>query len=77
MNEIEKEIDNLGRVVIPIGFRNKLGIKSKDKVLVSLKEQAIVITAAEGRCLLCGIKLSEEKSIALCTACIEKVKSMD
>ena len=77
MNEIEKEIDNLGRVVIPIGFRNKLGIKSKDKVLVSLKEQAIIITAAEGRCSLCGIKLSEEKSIALCTACIEKVKSMD
>ena len=29
MNEIEKEIDSLGRVVIPIGFRNKLGIKSR------------------------------------------------
>ena len=77
MNEIEKEIDSLGRVVIPIGFRNKLGIKNKDKVWVSLKNQAIIITATENRCSLCGIKLGEEKSIALCKSCIEKVKSLE
>lgn len=47
MNEIEKEIDNLGRVVIPIDFRNKLGIKNKDKVLVALKNSSIVLTAAK------------------------------
>ena len=76
MSEIEKEIDNLGRVVIPITFRNKLGFKNKDKVFVSLKKNAIVITAREIRCALCDLKLEEEKNIPLCKNCIEKVKSM-
>ena len=31
MDGIEKEIDALGRVVIPIEFRNKLGIDKNEK----------------------------------------------
>ena len=61
MGGIEKEIDNLGRVVIPITFRKKLGIKNKDKVLVSLENDAVIITATENRCALCNARLNEEK----------------
>ena len=76
MSGIEKEIDNLGRVVIPINFRKKLGIKNKDKVLVSLKKDEVIITATENRCALCNVQLNEEKNIPLCQSCIEKVKSL-
>lgn len=76
MKGIEKEIDGLGRVVIPINFRKRLGLKSKDKVIVSIKESVITISAAENRCALCGSKLNHNKKIELCEACIAEVKSI-
>ena len=33
---IEKEVDKLGRIVLPVKFRAQLGIKTEEKVLVSL-----------------------------------------
>ena len=38
---------NFGRIVIPIDFRNKLGIKEKDSVNVYIKGSYIVIEKAE------------------------------
>ena len=43
MNGIEKRIDNLGRIVLPMSFRKKLGLKKQDIVVVSLKESTISI----------------------------------
>ena len=45
MKGIEREIDRLGRVVIPIEFRKKLGIEFNSKVLISLSNGEIIITA--------------------------------
>lgn len=44
MNGIEKEVDNLGRVVIPMEFRKRLGIVSNSKVMVSLEGDIIVFS---------------------------------
>lgn len=38
-----RKIDELGRVVIPIDFRKKLGIKEKDSVNIYIKGSYIVI----------------------------------
>ena len=73
MNEIKKDIDDAGRVVIPINFRRKLGIESSSKVLISCENDTIKISAANKRCVLCGKKTEDEKR--LCKYCISKIKA--
>ncbi len=42
-----RKVDELGRIVLPIDFRNQLGIKEKDSVNVYIKGSYIVIEKAE------------------------------
>ena len=51
--QIEKEVDLLGRVVIPIELRRKFGIEVKDRVLFSLKDDTIRILPLKTCCALC------------------------
>ena len=75
MNGIEKGIDLLGRVVIPIKFRRVLGLDAGAKVFVSLEEDLIIISPKDKRCALCGVVISEKNKMRLCSLCISKVKS--
>lgn len=75
MSGIEKGIDHLGRVVIPMKFRKKLGIEHNTKVLVSIKEDVIMITPVDKRCALCGGRIDAEHKLRLCDACVLKVKA--
>ncbi|MBQ8393379.1 MAG: AbrB/MazE/SpoVT family DNA-binding domain-containing protein [Clostridia bacterium] len=75
MNGIEKDMDNLGRVVIPIKFRKKLGIEDNSTVLVSLEDNAILISPANKCCVLCGKKVEDEQKFRLCQSCIAEIKS--
>ena len=40
---MEKIIDNLGRVVIPIGIRKQLDLEEGSKVNIELKDDSIII----------------------------------
>ena len=40
---MEKIIDNLGRVVIPIGMRKQLDLEEGSKVNIELKDDSIII----------------------------------
>ncbi|MBQ8719949.1 MAG: AbrB/MazE/SpoVT family DNA-binding domain-containing protein [Clostridia bacterium] len=75
MSGVEKEVDKLGRVVIPIPYREKLGIEARTKVNVSLQGDNIIISPTNRHCALCGKKMKNEKRIRLCDSCIFKVKS--
>lgn len=75
MNGIEKEIDNLGRVVIPASFRKKLGIESNARVFISLEDDVITISPSIKHCALCGKKLNPKHRLRLCDACVLKIKS--
>jgi transcriptional pleiotropic regulator of transition state genes len=72
--EIEKEIDGLGRVVIPKDFRKIANIKLKSKVLLSLSSGGVFITPFKKVCALCGDELMENAECRLCQGCILKVK---
>ena len=75
MNGIEKEVDNLGRVVIPMDFRKRLGIVSNSKVMVSLEGDIIVISPSEKYCALCGHTIdNNEGFLRLCGAYIAKIR---
>ena len=45
MSGIERKIDNLGRIVIPISYRKALRLKSEDSLTISLKKDEIIISA--------------------------------
>ena len=39
----QRKLDELGRVVLPIDFRNRLGLKASDSVNIYIKGSFIVI----------------------------------
>lgn len=71
MNGIEKEIDNLGRVVIPIEFQKKLGVDAFSKVSISLTDD----TPIDKRCALCGKTIKSNGKFKLCNNCILQIRS--
>ena len=75
MNGIEKEVDLLGRVVLPAKFREKIGIGLKTKVVVSLEGNGIVIIPQNKQCALCSNIIESESRYRLCRRCILAIKS--
>ena len=76
MSGIEKQIDKLGRIVLPKSYRDKLGLCSNDKVLLSLENSVITISVKENLCALCAKRLQSPQEIRLCEACIARVKKI-
>lgn len=75
MNGIERQIDKLGRIVLPIGYRKRLGLHENSKVTVSICGDVISITPSEDKCILCGRKDQYNRSLRLCSDCIDKIKN--
>ena len=74
-NSIEIEIDKLGRILIPIKIRKKLGITLKSKMMLSLESNHIILSPICRKCMLCGCQMEQEKKMQLCDECIEKIKT--
>ena len=77
MKGIEREVDKLGRVVIPIEYRKNLGIEKNATVIVSLEESAIIVTPKQKRCLICQKPLTEEGRYQICENCLSEIRSHD
>ena len=75
MNGFEKEVDSLGRVVIPMSFRKELGIEQNSKVIITLENGAVHMSPVIKQCALCGVKIKEDTKFRLCKKCISKVKA--
>ncbi|MBQ7344414.1 MAG: AbrB/MazE/SpoVT family DNA-binding domain-containing protein [Clostridia bacterium] len=74
MSGIERSVDKLGRIVLPIKYREKLGIKTDDKVIISLEKGMITVSPAEGVCALCGAEITESCRLRVCRTCIKRIK---
>ncbi len=74
MSGIERAVDKLGRIVLPIKYREKLGIKTDDKVIISLEDGIITVSPTEGVCALCGAGIKESCKLRVCRACIKRIK---
>ena len=75
MSGIERRVDKLGRVVLPIGYREHLGLTENSRVNISMENEAILISPVGEKCVMCGSKEEINKSLSLCPHCIERVKS--
>ena len=71
----ERKIDELGRIVLPMEIRTKLGITSKSTVGIYEDGDSIVLCKAEPSCKLCGGTDHINSDLHLCPDCMEKVKN--
>ncbi|MEF3310393.1 AbrB/MazE/SpoVT family DNA-binding domain-containing protein [Paenibacillus sp. GYB004] len=68
---IVRQLDNLGRIVIPIELRRTMGIGEKDALEIFTDGDRIMLRKYTPGCLFCGgldIKLTL-KGKPICTAC--------
>ena len=73
-----RQVDELGRFVLPIEIRRTLGIKEKDTLEIFIDEDRIVLKKYEPACIFCNsaddVVYYEGKRI--CGACLAKLKAL-
>lgn len=76
MKGIVRQLDELGRVVIPKEMRNVLGIKARDDLELTIDEEKVVIKKVKRSCAICGTEedLIDIDSKSVCRKCAKKVK---
>ncbi len=70
-----RKVDELGRVVLPVETRKRLGLKPKDPVEIFVERDRIVLRKYEPACIFCGSTgdAVEWKDKRVCRRCAEKI----
>ena len=70
-----RQLDELGRVVLPREFRRALAWGDETKIVIQLDGSKMVLFAEPSQCFLCAGQedLREVKDRYICKACIEKL----
>lgn len=70
---IVRNIDNLGRLVLPMELRRTFGIKEGDPMEIFSTDDGIVIRPYQQGCSCCGSvgRLVYVKDMALCQTCVQ------
>lgn len=72
---IVRNLDNLGRIVIPIELRKLFDIKSKDSLEIFVDGDNIIIKKLKDKCVICNsaenvIKIKDK---LVCTNCVNYI----
>lgn len=72
---IVRNIDELGRVVVPKELRKKLGIANTDPVEIYVEEDKIILKKYAPVCHFCGSTedLQDFKEKKICSSCINEL----
>ncbi|MBQ7821271.1 MAG: AbrB/MazE/SpoVT family DNA-binding domain-containing protein [Clostridia bacterium] len=72
-----RQLDTLGRVVLPKKMRTALGISENDNLRISLESNAIVIRREVPLCAICrrDRDLTQIGSSYVCLACAKEIAS--
>ncbi len=75
---IVRNVDELGRIVIPKEMRKKMEISSNDPVEIFVEGDRIILTKYHSTCTFCGSNLgtTEFKDKRLCADCIRQIKEL-
>jgi transcriptional pleiotropic regulator of transition state genes len=73
---IVRNIDELGRIVVPKEMRKKMDIANSDPVEIYVDGDKIILTKYQPSCIFCGSEdeVVEFKGKKLCALCIEEIK---
>jgi transcriptional pleiotropic regulator of transition state genes len=69
---IVRHVDDLGRIVIPIEIRKRMGLGEKDPLEISVHDDVIMLARPESSCVFCGGRdgLREHRGRAVCGDCV-------
>lgn len=72
---IVRNVDELGRVVIPVEIREKFNIAERDPLEVFVEGSTIILKKYEQNCVFCGSekKLQQYNDKLICSNCIQKI----
>ena len=73
---IIRNIDELGRIVVPKEIRKKLGIENTDPVEIYVEDDKIILKKYLPACHFCGNPedVSDFKGKKICAECIKTIK---
>ena len=76
---ITKQIDDLGRIVLPKEIRKRVGIQIRSDVEVRVEGEKIVLTKAQNECIFCGLHkdLKEFKGKCICPSCLKGIEELE
>lgn len=75
---IVRKVDELGRIVLPIELRNKLGIAEKDPIEIYVDGSSIILKKYEPNCIFCGNSkdLIAYNDKLVCKKCQERLSDL-
>ena len=75
---IVRNLDTLGRVVLPIELRRSLDIGDRDPIEIFVEGRNIVLRKFEPTCIFCGShkNLVDFNERAVCNSCIQKLRQI-
>ena len=75
---VTRQLDALGRIVLPVEIRRTLGIGPKDTLEILVDGSSIVLRRFEADCHFCGNKsgLMSYKGRLICRRCLKELKSL-
>ncbi len=75
---IVRQVDELGRIVLPIEIRRTFGIKQKDSIEIYTDEEHIILKKYEPACIFCGKEkqMFTYKGRNVCRDCAIKMRYM-
>lgn len=73
---MERRLDELGRLVIPMEFRKALGWGKGVRVNMQVSGNKVILTKSECCCAICSSlsELKEVKNVRMCQSCIDEIK---
>ena len=74
---IVRNIDELGRLVIPKEMRKKMGIGESSPVEIFVENDRIIVSKYQDSCIFCGgsSELSDFKGKRVCAECAREIKA--
>ncbi len=76
---IVRQVDVLGRIVLPVELRRTMGIEVKDTLEVFVDGDSIVLKKYQPACVFCGEArdVSSFKGHLICSDCLQKLKHLE
>ena len=73
-----RQLDSLGRIVLPIELRRTLDIRTKDMLEILVEGNTIVLRKYEPNCHFCGGSsgLTSYKDKLICKRCLKEIKEL-
>ena len=73
-----RQLDSLGRVVLPIEIRRTLDINTRDMLEILVEGNSIILRKFESACHFCGSsrELTPYREKMICRRCIADLKSL-